>query len=207
MSVALLRLSSCVGPVVAALLASLAATQTGTDVVRPRPSIAFACRKDPDNRDSDADPGLATTAETLGTLLNTHTGEAAALSSDEPSAERFASLLEDRITGSRVVMDARLLALLRELAVGRAPARVEIVSGYRSWKLNELLRKKGRRVASHSQHSRGQAMDFRIIGLSPSELHDRIEQTGWKGGIGTYPSVTDRFVHADTGPDRRWVGH
>ncbi len=194
------------GPVFGALLSVLAASQISLDPPPMPRSQQLADRKG-DDCDDDADAAEAAAAETLGTLFNVHSGEAVVLSSDEPSMDRFSGLLEDRVSASRARMEPRLLGLLRVLASGRAPARIELVSGYRSPKLNEMLRKKGRRVASHSQHSLALAMDFRIIGLTPEALRDDIERSGWQGGIGIYPGVTDRFVHADAGPDRRWVGH
>jgi uncharacterized protein YcbK (DUF882 family) len=192
-------------PLLGALLSQFAVVRIAPEPSQPNGSMGLALRKDGQADDESWEPE-ASTAETLGTLVNTHSGEAAVLSSEESTLERFSTLLEDRVTGSRERMDPRLLQLLRTLASGRVPARFELVSGYRSWKLNEMLRKKGRRVASHSQHSRGLALDFRIVGISPEQLRDAIQATGWKGGIGTYSGQGDRFVHADTGPDRRWVG-
>ena len=186
-------------------MSQFAAVAIAPEPPPPNGSMGLASRKDPSRDDARWEPE-AETAETLGTLVNTHSGEAVALSSEEPTLERFSTLLEDRVTGSRERMDPKLLELLRSLASGRTPARFELVSGYRSWKLNEMLRKKGHRVASHSQHSRGLAMDFRIVGISPDQLRGAIEATSWKGGIGTYSGQGDRFVHADTGPDRRWLG-
>ncbi len=158
----------------------------------------------------DAEAGVPCDAarelETLGTVVSLHFDEAAPLSSDEPGAEVFASLTRDRVTGEHAVVALRLLDLLRTLARDRPPVRVEIVSGYRSWKLNEMLRKKERRVAEHSQHSLGHAMDFRLEGLSSRDLAGRIERAGWDGGLAFYPGDTDRFVHADVGPKRRWRG-
>jgi uncharacterized protein YcbK (DUF882 family) len=92
-----------------------------------------------------------------------------------------------------------------------APPRIELVSGYRSPKLNEILRKKGHHVASHSQHSKGHACDFRIVpqgatkALDPRVVEKEIRALGWDGGVGVYPTQGDWFVHADVGPNRRWV--
>jgi uncharacterized protein YcbK (DUF882 family) len=166
-------------------------------------SIPLAVRKDPD---ANVPCDTAQELETLGTIVSLHFDEAAPLSSDEPGAEVFASLTRDRVTGERAVMALRLLDLVRSLARERPPVRVEIVSGYRSWKLNEMLRKKEHRVAEHSQHSLGRAMDFRLEGLSSRDLAGRIEKAGWDGGLAFYPGDTDRFVHADVGPKRRWRG-
>lgn len=170
---------------------------------RPSPSLQLAIRKAPDCA-LPADE--ATQEPTLATLVNIHSGEAVVLSRHEPTMDRVASLLADRVTTSQTPMDPRLMDLLRELASDRAPVKIEIVSGYRSWKLNELLRKKGRRVASHSQHSEGKAVDFRIEGMTATQMRDAIEAAGWNGGLGYYPKSADRFVHADTGPKRKWIG-
>ena len=85
-------------------------------------------------------------------------------------------------------------------------ARVEIVSGYRSAKLNEMLRKKGHHVASHSQHSLGHAVDFRLVGVTPAEMHHALDALAWQGGIGQYDGASDLFVHADVGAKRTWKG-
>jgi uncharacterized protein YcbK (DUF882 family) len=142
--------------------------------------------------------------ETWATLINVHTGEAVALSSAEPTFDRFSDVLADRVTGSRIELDRRLLELLRQIALHNPGVRLELVSGFRSPKLNEMLRKKGHRVASHSQHSLGHAVDFRIIGLSPSKMKQEILKVGWDGGIGQYDKSSDLFVHADVGPKREW---
>lgn len=149
----------------------------------------------------------------LGTLVQTHTDERVPLDASSPSAERFASLVSDRITGERHALDPKLLELLRSLARRHPAARFELVSGYRSPKLNEMLRKKGHHVASHSQHSLGHAVDFRIVidpasgrGVDPRVLEREIRELGWTGGVGVYTLATDWFVHADVGKLRRWAG-
>jgi uncharacterized protein YcbK (DUF882 family) len=142
--------------------------------------------------------------ETWATIINVHTGEAVALSSAEPSFARFSDVLADRVTGSRIDLDRRLIELLRQIALRNPGVRLEIVSGYRSPKLNEILRKKGHKVASHSRHSMGHAVDFRVIGLTPSRMKEEILRVGWDGGIGQYDKSSDLFVHADVGPKREW---
>lgn len=190
-------------PLAGLVVGPLPATVIAEEAPRPSPALLLAVRKDA----TCDEPGPeAAPKRTLGTLLNTHTGEATVLSDEEPSIERLSSLLADRVTASQVPVDPKLLELLRRIAGPRSPVKVEIVSGYRSWKLNELLRKKGRRVASHSQHSQGNAVDFRIEGMSTAELRKEIESSGWNGGLGYYPKSTDLFVHADTGPKRHWTG-
>jgi uncharacterized protein YcbK (DUF882 family) len=193
------------------VLASAAATApvalpTAVDPPVPR-SQGLATRKQPappiGDETADADPAAM---ETLGTLFNTHTGETTALSSSEPTEARFSELLADRVTGSSVRMDPRLLGLLKAVAKKNPGVRIEIVSGYRSPKLNEMLRKKGHHVASHSQHSLGHAVDFRVIGLTPARTAKEISGLGWPGGVGEYDKRTDTFVHADVGRERQWRG-
>jgi uncharacterized protein YcbK (DUF882 family) len=150
--------------------------------------------------------------EMLATLIQTHTGEHVILDDHWPTEDRFASLLRDRVTGEKHAFDGRLLELLRALARKHKGARIELVSGYRSPKLNEMMRKKGHHVASHSQHSLGHAVDFRFVmpgeerGIDPRTLEKEIRDLGWSGGVGTYLLKTDWFVHADVGANRRWSG-
>jgi hypothetical protein len=150
--------------------------------------------------------------ELLGTLVDVHGGECVPLDRESPTDDGFSGLLADRATGRAKALDPRLLGLLRDLAAPYAPARIELVSGYRSPKLNEMLRKKGHHVASHSQHSLGHAVDFRLIPagatdpLDPREVEAQIRARKWDGGVGVYEGKDDRFVHADVGPTRRWDG-
>ncbi len=154
----------------------------------------------------------ASTIAHLSTLCQTHTLDRVVLSDSEPSNARFSDLLADRATGSATPIDERLLPLLRAIAKQYPGARIELVSGYRSPKLNEMLRKKGHNVASHSQHSLGNAVDFRIVpdgatkGIDPRVLEKVIRKLGWNGGVGVYPKKHDWFVHADVGRNRHWKG-
>jgi uncharacterized protein YcbK (DUF882 family) len=173
-------------------------------------SESGATKKD-DVDDAESD------APILATLVQTHTDERLILDRDAPTQERFTLLLADRTTASSRMLDPRLLDLLRAVAKhyqalsGGTPPRIELVSGYRSAKLNELLRKKGHHVASHSQHSLGHAVDFRVVpegaskAIDPREVEKEIRKLGWDGGVGTYPTAADWFVHADVGPNRHWV--
>jgi uncharacterized protein YcbK (DUF882 family) len=147
----------------------------------------------------------------LATLDQVHTGERVVLDAQGPTQTAFEALLADRSTGEQHALDQQLLGLLRALATHHPGSRIEVVSGYRSWKLNEILRKKGHHVASHSQHSLGRACDFRVIppdaetALDPRAIEQEIRGLGWVGGVGVYVTAADWFVHADVGPNRRWV--
>lgn len=151
--------------------------------------------------------GPAGPAETLATLVNVHSNEAMALDARAPSDDRFARLMPDRTNGDVHRFDPRLLGVVRRVAERHPGARIDLVSGYRSPKFNEHLRKKGHRVASHSEHSLGHALDFRVEGLSPAEIVAELRALGWKGGIGRYDGASDRFVHVDVGRERFWMGH
>jgi len=146
----------------------------------------------------------------LATLEQIHTGEHLVLDAFSPSEDRFDAVLADRATGAEHALDPRLLLLLRALAAEHPGARIELVSGYRSPKLNEMLRKKGHHVSSHSQHSLGHACDFRLYpagaekALDPRDVEVEIRKLGWQGGVGVYPTHDDWFVHADVGPLRHW---
>ena len=202
---------------VAASSALLVASPAAVDARVPR-GMGLASKKQPA-------PALALAGPTdppeppplLATLVQTHTEERVPLDDAAPSAARFSALLADRVTGEKHDFDPRLLDLLRALAKKHGSpeagaARIELVSGYRSAKLNEMMRKKGRHVASHSQHSLGHAVDFRIVpageakGIDPRALEKEIRELGWEGGVGTYPQSSDWFVHADVGKNRRWGG-
>lgn len=146
----------------------------------------------------------------LATLDQVHTGDRVALDSEWPTPERFDLLLADRVTGAKHGLDERLLMLLRALAAKHG-GRIELVSGYRSPKLNEMLRKKGHHVSAHSQHSLGNACDFRVVpnaeekAMDPRLVESEIRALGWNGGVGVYPTKDDWFVHADVGSRRSWV--
>jgi hypothetical protein len=189
------------------VFAFLIARSTTADPPVARAS-GHATRKEwklpPDDTDRTEPGDDRDEVETWATLVNVHTGEALPLSSSEPTFDRFCEALADRATASKSPLDPRLLELLRQVALQNPGARIELVSGYRSPKLNEMLRKKGHRVASHSQHSLGHAVDFRVIGLTPAQMKQAVLKAGWEGGIGQYDKSSDLFVHADVGPKREW---
>jgi uncharacterized protein YcbK (DUF882 family) len=192
------------GTVAGALVGLVQATSIGVELPPPH-GDGLAARKD-----ATAYPDAA---PLLGTLVQTHSDERIALDEALPTEARFEALMMDRVTAEAHPMDGKLLALLRTLAARHPGARIELVSGYRSPKLNEMLRKKGHHVASHSQHSLGHACDFRLVeagqskGLDPRDVERELRSLGWDGGVGVYRTETDWFVHADVGPNRRWDGY
>jgi Bacterial protein of unknown function (DUF882) len=112
-------------------------------------------------------------------------------------------LLRDHYTNETTEIAGRLVPTLVAAATAFRVSRVEIVSAYRHPKYNLILRKKGHQVARDSEHSHGQAVDFRLPGVTTERL------ASWAlgrrmGGVGTY--LQSRFVHMDVGPIRRWSG-
>lgn len=111
--------------------------------------------------------------------------------------------LRDHYTNDPTHMDPKLIGVLREAAAHFGARRIEIVSGFRAPKYNLMLRKKGHEVARDSQHTHGNAVDFRIPGVTTEALH------AWAvarklGGVGLYKASA--FVHMDTGRVRYWSG-
>lgn len=95
----------------------------------------------------------------------------------------------------------QLVELVDEIQDHFGGKEIQVLSGYRSPQLNENLRRRGRKVAKHSLHMRGQAMDIRIPGVSTSELRQYALSLK-KGGVGFYPR--NGFVHVDIGRVRQW---
>ncbi len=197
-------------------VASVTASEPGVERTRGHATKKAGRHATPDAAPAEMGMPVPGGEPLLATLVQTHTDERVMLDATSPSAERFAALLADRVTGASHPFDPRLLGLVRALtarhSVPGQAARVELVSGFRSPKLNEMMRKKGHHVASHSQHSLGHALDFRIVvsgetqGIDPRTLESEIRALGWSGGVGVYLTKSDWFIHADVGPNRRWNG-
>ncbi|HEX7081682.1 MAG TPA: DUF882 domain-containing protein [Gammaproteobacteria bacterium] len=153
-------------------------------------------------------PARATEARTLA-LYHTHTRERLRITYSAngvhiPEALREISrFLRDFRTGDVHPIDPALLDALYALRArtgGRGT--YEIISGYRSPKTNEMLRRtRGGGVAKRSLHMEGKAIDVRLTGVRTSRL--RAEALAMKaGGVGFYPDSD--FVHVDTGRVRQW---
>jgi hypothetical protein len=148
-------------------------------------------------------PPPATRIAPLTTLFNLRTREMLALLPGMPPEERFHNFLRDHYTNQATRMDERLVDVLARVATKFGADRVEVVSGYRSPKYNLILRKKGREVARQSQHTEGNAVDFRVRGVTTKRLLNYVRSLRI-GGVGYYPH--SQFVHSDTGRVRFWRG-
>ena len=111
--------------------------------------------------------------------------------------------LRCHFTNQSTDMDPRLLPTVISAAQHFHVDHVDIVSGFRHPKYNLMLRKKGHQVARDSEHTHGQAIDFRLPGITTEQLHT------WAvaqkiGGVGFYKESA--FVHMDVGKVRYWNG-
>lgn len=111
-------------------------------------------------------------------------------------------ILRDHRTDDTVAIDLGLLNLLYAL---RQTLETEqpfhIISGYRSPKTNEMLRRETEGVDKRSLHMQGRAIDIRV----PARRSRVVRQAALRlnrGGVGYYPRSD--FVHVDTGHVRQW---
>jgi uncharacterized protein YcbK (DUF882 family) len=101
-------------------------------------------------------------------------------------------------------MDPELLKTLSKICHDfhsiNAPINVEILSGFRTESTNEMLRRKSNLVAQNSFHIKGQALDFRLVGVDDDQMKISAKKHAI-GGLGIYRN----FIHIDTGPRRQWI--
>ena len=139
----------------------------------------------------------------LATLHNQWTRELMTFIPGQPYLHRFRIFLRDHFTNQATNVDPELAEVLVSAALHFHAQRVDVVSGYRSPKYNLILRKKGHQVARESQHTQGNAVDFRIPGVATERLLGFVRSLRM-GGVGFYPHT--HFVHSDTGRIRYWQG-
>lgn len=110
-------------------------------------------------------------------------------------------LLRCRLTGTEAEIPLALIELVDRIQDHFRASEVHVLSGYRSPTLNESLWRRGRRVARHSLHMQGMAMDIQLPGVPARRLRDYAKSLQ-SGGVGYYPQR--HFVHVDVGPVRYW---
>ena len=142
-------------------------------------------------------------------LFNTHSKERLTIDYRDPSGNYNPDALKSlnwilrcHYTGETADMDIRVIEHLnlvdKNLGGGN---EFHIISGYRSPEYNGLLRREGHRVARHSLHMKGKAIDISIPGVGLDKLR-RIALNLKYGGVGYYPG--SGFVHLDSGVFRTW---
>ena len=141
-------------------------------------------------------------------LYNTHTGESVnavywVQGQYIPEAKSAVDrVLRDHRTDEIKSIDPQLLDLL--YAIGEeleCPHPFNVISAYRSPATNAYLRFMSRRVAEHSLHMDGKAIDLRIPGWASHTVR-RVAVDLGMGGVGYYPR--SNFVHVDVGRVRYW---
>ena len=158
--------------------------------------------------------GLASSANASSRTLNLkfpHSGESIVITYKKdgryiPSAmKKLNWFFRDWRAKKPTNMDPRTIDLLWELYTdlgAKKPAH--IVSGYRSPHTNAMLRRIGRKVARHSQHMLGKAIDVYFPDVPTSRLRGSALARR-VGGVGYYPrSGSYGFVHIDSGSVRHW---
>ncbi len=142
-------------------------------------------------------------------LYNIHTGEKIRAAYrgpeglyDSESIKELNWLLRCPYTDRQYPIDIKTLEFL-DRVVTRLDSNneVHVISGYRSPQYNQYLISHGHRVARHSLHTEGRALDIRIPGVSLADVH-RTAVSLRIGGVGYYPR--DNFIHIDSGAVRIW---
>jgi len=142
-------------------------------------------------------------------LYNTHTGEMLSKfvywqdgNYIKGALDEISFLLRDHRTDEVREFDPAVLdqtfAISRKL---RTAKPFEVISAYRTEETNLELRKQSRRVAKHSLHIEGRALDLRLPGVPIKQLRAAALALS-TGGVGYYPKRG--FVHIDSGPIRHW---
>lgn len=143
-------------------------------------------------------------------LRNVHTGEdmdltiPQTLQISKSMMKRFNYFCRDWRRNEVTNMDPQLICILAKICEeslheGRV-YKVEILSGYRTHKTNEMLRRSSAAVAKNSFHKIGKALDFRLPNVEPVSVMASAKAHAF-GGLGMYKN----FIHIDTGPERRWL--
>lgn len=116
--------------------------------------------------------------------------------------EYINNALRDHRTGEVFPIDPRVIDIAAAIhRMSGSKKEFQVLSGYRSPKTNNSLRKKSSGVAKQSLHMSGQAMDLKL----PDVSNSRLRETAIKlkaGGVGYYPR--SGFVHVDSGRFRTW---
>ena len=143
------------------------------------------------------------------TFFNVHTDERLQVryrddagNYDLTALDEVNHILRCHHTGEVAAIDVRMLEhvnLVQKAVDGGG--EIHVISGYRSPEYNAQLQKRSRRVARHSLHIEGQALDFYIPGVKPRELRHAALKLRY-GGVGYYPRKN--FIHLDCGPFRTW---
>ena len=142
-------------------------------------------------------------------LRSVHTGEEMnlvvpkSLNVSNSAIAKFSHICRDWRYNQAQNMDPGLVQILAKICdESKDDTRsisVEILSGFRTHRTNEMLRRRSIMVAKNSYHKLGKALDFRLPGIDLSKTKTSADRYAY-GGLGVYKN----FIHIDTGPQRRW---
>ena len=143
------------------------------------------------------------------TFFNIHTNERLQVqyrdyegNYDLTALDEVNHILRCHHTGEVAAIDVRMLEHVNFVQkVVASGGEIHVISAYRSPEYNAQLVKRSRRVAQHSLHVQGQALDFYIPGIKIREMRDAALKLQY-GGIGVYSRA--KFIHLDSGPFRTW---
>lgn len=144
------------------------------------------------------------------TFYNIHTKETATITFkrdgefDPEGLKQINHIMRDWRRDEPTDMDPELIDTIWEIyqEVG-SEKPIHLVSGYRSKKTNERLRRRRGGQARKSQHILGKAADIHFPDVPVKRLRNSalVRQVG---GVGYYPKSGIPFVHVDTGRVRHW---
>lgn len=118
--------------------------------------------------------------------------------------KRINHIMRDWRRDEPTEMDPELIDLIWELHTELGSQKpIHLISGYRSRKTNEKLRKAGGGQARNSRHILGKAADIHFPDVSVKKLRNSA-LVREAGGVGYYPGSGIPFVHVDTGRVRHW---
>lgn len=121
---------------------------------------------------------------------------------DVVALNKINQLLRDHRTNEVAAIDHQLIDMLHKLqSLTDSSTPFEIISGYRSAKTNQNLRKNTSGVAKRSYHMQGKAIDIRLADVDLKLLRNTAIELQ-SGGVGYYSK--SGFLHLDTGNPRNW---
>lgn len=118
--------------------------------------------------------------------------------------EKLNHIMRDWRRNEPTKMDPELIDLVWKIHNELGSQKpIHLISGYRSRKTNEALRRRRGGQARRSQHILGKAADIHFPDV-PVKMLRYSALIRERGGVGYYPKSGIPFVHVDTGRVRHW---
>lgn len=120
------------------------------------------------------------------------------------SLKKINYILRDHRTGEVAPIDPCVLDLLYSIKKSlklKSNHPYHIISGFRSHRTNDMLRRSRGGIARKSYHLKGMAVDVRLPQV-PLKTLRKAALKQQRGGVGFYPR--SQFVHVDVGRVRSW---